>query len=471
MNTRYLKLCTTLTGCLLASAAALAAPEVSIPADSRTRLDLTLYQSDLALVQETRKIPALPANTPILLQEVSPRMQTQTLQIRGAGQILEQNLEQDLLSLGGLLQARTGKNITLARFNSVTGTETRTKVRLLRVEGQTALVENSHGEIETLPLHQGQWRLILQPETPRYQLKPRLSFRTRGTSAAATADISYLTQGLSWQMDYLLTLDHSGHKLSLEGLATLSNRSGLSWPDARIKLLAGQVNQPRQQTLMAPAMRTLAAEMKSESVETGTIQDYHLYTLPDTYSLKDQQQKQVPLIPRTELPAKIRYTYTLQVSTRQQMPPQLNQAWTELHFTAPTTGKTRLPLPAGQARVFRPDTDSQLQFVGGAQIPATAAGEAIKVVTGKAFDLGIEQVQTGFKKVFEGYEVTYRVSVRNRSAEAKTLDLSAHFPLPFKLTDSSLPAAQTSATAAQWSVDVAADSEEVLTFSAALTTP
>jgi len=471
MNTRSLTLCTTLTGCLLASTLALGAPEVSIPADSRTRLDLTLYQNNLALVQETRKIPALPGNTPILLQSVSPQMQTQTLQLRGAGQILEQNLEQDLLSLGGLLQARTGKNITLARFNPVTGTETRTKVRLLRVEGQTALIENGHGEIETLPLHQGQWRLILQPESPRYQLQPRLSFRTRGTTAASEASISYLTQGLSWQMDYLLTLDSSGRSLNLEGLATLSNRSGLSWPDARIKLLAGQVNQPRQQPMMAPAMRTLAAEMKSDSVETGAVQDYHLYTLPDKYSLKDQQQKQVPLIPRTELPAEVRYTYTLQVSTRQQLPSQLNQAWTELHFNAPATGKARLPLPAGQARVFRPDTDNQLQFVGGAQIPGTAAGEAVKVVMGKAFDLGIEQVQTRFRKVFEGYEVEYRVSVRNRSTEAKTLDLGAHFPLPFKLTDSSLPAAEISAGEARWSLEVAADSEEVLTFSAALTTP
>lgn len=471
MKTHRLILGSTLTACLLTGSPALAAADVSIPADSRTRLDLTLYQDNLALVQETRKIPALPENTPILLQEVSPLMHTQTLQLRGAGHILEQNLERDLLSLDRLLEARIGKHLSLARFNPVTGKETRTRVRLLRVEGQTALVENSHGEIETLPLHQGQWRLILQPESPRLPLQPRLSFRTRGTGAPAEARISYLTQGMSWQMDYLLTLDSSGRKLSLEGLATLNNHSGLSWPRARVKLLAGQVNQPGSQIQMAPAMRTLAAEMKSDSVETGAVQDYHLYTLPGTYSLKNQQQKQVALIPRTELPAEVHYTYSLQVSTRQQMPSRLDQAVTELHFTAPATADKRLPLPGGQARVFRPDTDGQLQFVGGARIPATAAGEAVRLVTGKAFDLGVEQVQTGFRKVFDGYEVKYRISVRNRAEEDKTLDLSARFPLPFKLNESSHAATETSAGSAQWTLDVAAESETVLSFTATLTTP
>ena len=471
MNKHRLILSTTLASCLLTGSLALAATEVSIPADSRTRLDLTLYQDNLALVQETRKIPALPENTPILLQEVSPQLHAQTLQLSGAGQILEQNLERERLSLGRLLEAKIGKSLSLARFNPVTGKETRTRVRLLRVEGQTALVENGHGEIESLPLHQGQWRLILQPESPRLPLQPRLSFRTRGTSAPAEARISYLTQGLSWQMDYLLTLDSDGRKLNLEGLATLTNHSGLSWPDARIKLLAGQVNQPDRQVLMAPAMRALSTEMKSDSVETGAVQDYHLYTLPGRYTLKNQQQKQVPLIPRTELPAEIHYTYSLQVSTRQQIPSRLDQAVTELHFSAPASAEQRLPLPGGQARVFRPDTDGQLQFVGGARIPATAAGEAVRLVTGKAFDLGIEQVQTGFRKVFEGYEVKYRVSVRNRAEEDKTLDLSARFPLPFKLNESSIAATETSAGSAKWTLDVAAESERVLTFTATLTTP
>lgn len=469
MRIRYLSLYTALTASLLLGSQAQAREEVSITADSRTRLDLTLYQQNLALIQERRKVPALPAQTPILLQAVSPQLQPQTLQLRGMGQILEQNLEQDLLSLGSLLQTKIGKPVTLARFNAVTGAETRTDVRLLRVEGNTALIENDQGEIETLPLHQGQWRLIIKPDSTHYQLQPRIAFRTQGTDSNSEADISYLSQGLSWQMDYLLTLDHTGSQLNLEGLATLNNNSGLAWPDAHIKLLAGQVNQPQAPRLEAMMMRA-AADMKGNGVETGSVQDYHLYTLPGQYSLLDSQQKQVALIPRTELPARIQYTYALQVNAHQQLPPQLDQALTELHFTAPTAAGERLPLPAGAARVFRPDADGQLQFVGGSQVPATAAGEQVKVVLGEAFDLGVEQVQTGFRKVFEGYEVDYRISVRNRSEQAKPLQLTAHFPLPFELTHTSMATAQISGTSASWALDLAADSESVLTFTASLTT-
>jgi hypothetical protein len=470
MIIRQLSLSTALVGGLLVSPLIQAADEISIADDSRTRLDLTLYQQNLALVQEQRKVPALPADTPILLQAVSPQMQAQTLKLRGMGQILEQNLEQDLLSLGSLLQTQMGKTITLARFNPVTGSETRTEVRLLRVEGNTALIANEAGEIETLPLHQGQWRLIVKPDSPNYQLQPRLSFRTKGTRNAAEAEISYLTQGLSWQMDYLLTLDSAGEQLDLEGLATLNNHSGLAWPQANIKLLAGQVNQPQQTRPEVMLMRSAVADMKGSGVETGSVQDYHLYTLPGLHNLQDQQQKQVPLIPNTQLPASIQYTYALQVNAHQQMPPQLDQALTELHFTAPATSGSRLPLPSGQARVFRPDADGQLQFVGGTQVPATAAGEKVRVVMGEAFDLGIEQVQTGFRKVFEGYEVEYRISVRNRSEQSKPLDLTAHFPLPFKLTLTSKPTTQVSGASASWQMEIPAESEEELSFSATLTT-
>ena len=470
MRIRHTALYTLLGSALLAGSLALAAQEISITEESRTRLDLTLYQQNLALVQEQRRVPALPADQRILLQAVSPQMQPQTLQLRGMGVIREQNLEQDLLSLGNLLQAQTGKQITLARFNPVTGAESRIKVRLLRIEGHTALIENSEGEIETLPLHQGQWRLIVKPDSPNYLLQPRLSFLTQGTRSGSDADISYLTQGLSWQMDYLLTLDSKGEKLSLEGLATVHNRSGLAWPDANIKLLAGEVNQPQQPRLEAMIMRSAAADMKVNGVTTGSVQDYHLYTLPGRFSLQDQQQKQVPLIPLTELPARVRYTHQLQVNAHQQSIPELQQAQTELHFTAPSAEASALPLPAGQARVFRPDADKRLQFVGGAQIPATAAGESVKVIMGEAFDLGIEQVQTGFRKTFEGYEVEYRVSVRNRSKEAKPLQLTAHFPLPFKLTATSQPAASVTGATANWQLEMAAESEQTLTFSATLTT-
>jgi hypothetical protein len=138
MRIRHTALYTLLGSGLLVGSLALAAQEISITAQSHTRLDLTLYQQNLALVQEQRRVPALPADQHILLQAVSPQMQPQTLQLRGMGVIREQNLEQDLLSLGNLLQAQTGKQITLARFNPVTGAESRIKVRLLRIEGHTA---------------------------------------------------------------------------------------------------------------------------------------------------------------------------------------------------------------------------------------------------------------------------------------------------------------------------------------------
>ncbi|MBA4502384.1 DUF4139 domain-containing protein [Marinobacterium marinum] len=444
--------------------------ELYLNETTRSQLSLTLYQQDLALVEEHRQIPELAANSRVILQGVSPQMQAETLQIAGAGVITEQNLEQNLLGLSELLQRHSGKTVTLARFNSVTGAETRQQVRLLKTEGREILVENDANQIETLPLNHSGWRVIFPTPEGGYQLKPQLSFVSEGIDRPGSAKLLYLTHGLSWSMDYVVNLNEDGTALSLQGLATLNNQSGQAWPDATIKLLAGSVSQPSPYPQMEArvAMHAMAMDKSGGQAAPGSIQDYHLYTLPHPLTLNDQQQKQIPLISRAQIPAEIRYHQQIQVSTHQQLPPQKHQANIHLTFDAPELEGDKTPLPAGQARVFRPDASGQMQFVGGSQLKATAPGDNARLQLGKAFDVSVEYTQTAFKKVFDGYEVSYEVLLSNRSDTDKPFNLNALMPMPFTLQASSIEPADESGAQIEWAFDLKAGEEKNLTFTAKL---
>lgn len=437
---------------------------------TRSQLSLTLYQQNLALVEEQRQIPKLTAGSRVVLQGISPQMQAETLQIAGAGVITEQNLEQNLLGLAQLLQQYSGKMVTLARFNSVTGAETRQQVRLLKAEGNQALIENSEGQIETLPLNHSGWRVIFPAPADGYQLKPRLSFVSEGLSKSGTAQLRYLTSGLSWSMDYVVNLNESGDTLSLQGLATLSNQTGQPWPEARVKLLAGTVNQPTNYPRPEAygLMRAAAMDKAGGQTAPGSVQDYHLYTLPHPLTLNDQQQKQVPLISREQLPAEIRYHHQIQVSAHQQLPPQQHKASIQLTFDAPEMAGDKTPLPAGQVRVFRPDASEQMQFIGGSHLSATAPGDTARLQLGEAFDVGVEYTQTAFNKVFDGYEVSYEVLLTNRSEKDKPFNLNALMPMPYSLQQSSLKPTEETAAWVEWMFDLKAGEEKTLTFTAKL---
>lgn len=437
---------------------------------TRSRLDLTLYQQNLALVEEQRTIPELASGSRVVLQSVSPQMQAETLQIAGAGVVTEQNLERNLLNLTELLQRHSGKIITLARFNSVTGAETRQQVRLLKAEGNQALIENGEGQIETLPLNHSGWRIIFPAPTEGYRLKPQLSFVSEGIKRSGNARLRYLTHGLSWSMDYVINLNDTGDQLSLQGLATLNNQSGQAWPDANIKLLAGRVNQPSSypQAEAFKLMRAAAMDNAAGQAAPGNVQDYHLYTLPQPLTLNDQQQKQIPLIKREQIPAEIRYHHQIQVSAHQQLPPQRRQAGIQLTFDAPELEGGKTPLPAGQVRVFRPDASGQMQFIGGSQLSATAPGDTARLTLGEAFDVSVEYTQTAFKKVFDGYEVSYEVQLTNRSDKDKPFNLNAQMPMPFSLQQASSKPARETASTIEWMFDLKAGEEKTLTFTAKL---
>ncbi|WP_151703013.1 DUF4139 domain-containing protein [Nitrincola alkalilacustris] len=429
-------------------------------------LSLTLYNQDMALIEDIRRLPILNEGQRLNIKDVSPRMLPETLRIQGAGTILEQSLQLATLNFNSLLQAYLGKPLQLARLNPATGQESILDGELLSIDGAQAIFR-IQGRLETVPLHSEQWRFLF-PEIPQ-ELQPdtRLSFRTSGTLDQGEARFTYITQGMGWQMDYVLTLNQDASAIAIEGLASLYNNSGAHYENAHISLMAGDIQRP--EAPRGQMMRAMAVmESDSYAQEPESVQDYHLYRMPQTLSLHDQEHKQVPLIQIPALAAGISYQHQFMVYPFLDQQRYSQQPDIMLSFRAPAGNEAAAPLPAGQARVFRPDAKGELQFIGASRIGNIAAGEEVEMTLGRAFDLSISRQQTHYSKTFDGHLVEQQISVSNSSENARALRLSAGFQQQWEIQESSLPHQEDGAGNAYWVLDVPARESVTLTLKVAL---
>lgn len=453
-----------LTLLLLTYATSSIASPIYIGSDKRQTVSLTLYNQNLGLVRESREIPPLQAGQEITLEDVSQQLQVESLRIGNAGQILEQNLNTNTLNQQSLLEHYTGKTLQLARLNPATGQELISTVKLLSVEGNRALIKREN-RFETIPLN-NQWRFIF-PSLPQQLLaKPSLNFRSSGTGRTQTAEISYLSAGLNWNMDYVLTLNDSGQHVSLDGLASLTNQTGTDFKQADIKLLAGELYQPRNRYQMRQKGMEVMSAMSADAAAAPReqLQDFHLYTLPRKTDLLNGQVKQVSLLAAQGIKIDRGYSYQFLIyptleRNQHRVKPELT-----VKFKNEKGNQLGIPLPAGNLRTFAPDSNGHLQFIGGANINHTGEGNEVEVKLGKAFDLSIHRKQTHFSKTFNGFLVGQELRISNSRSTPAKLELTGNFPLKWSMKSSSHPHEKVMGGSVRWLIDVPAKGDAVLKF-------
>ncbi|MBY4676658.1 DUF4139 domain-containing protein [Marinobacterium arenosum] len=449
---------------LLPASLALQAAPLKIGADQRESLSLTLYNQDLGLVRESRQLPPLQPNQLAVIEDVSARLQPNSLQIRGAGSILEQNHTADLLTHDNLLKHYVGKTLQLARTNPATGSETTQEVKLLALDRDRALISRG-GFVESISLNSN-WRFIFPALPENLSAQPSISFRSGGTDKAQSADINYLTSGLNWQMDYVLNLAADGKQASLNGLATLNNYTGSHFPDARISLLAGSVQAPQPQPYQ-PTQKRLAGMAMMEAADSNApreaLQDFHLYTLPKPLTLLNNQQKQVSLINARQFTLEKRYRLQFLVYPQPLAPDSQLKPGAILQFDNNKANKLGDPMPAGQVRVFSPDAQGQQQFIGASFMPHIAEDNKVRLELGQAFDVSIDRQQTQFEKTYDGHVISQQLRISNRSGRDSSIELIADFPRRWQI-ETSNHKFDNRGRSARWLIKLPAKGDALLSF-------
>ncbi|MGB0734316.1 MAG: DUF4139 domain-containing protein, partial [Pontibacterium sp.] len=320
--------------------------------------------------------------------------------------------------------------------------------------------------IETLPI-QGSWRFVFKSLPADLSQSPSLTFKRNQTSPATGANFAYLSRGLSWGMDYVLTLNADASYADLSGMAAITNNSGVKYEGAKVQLMAGTVNQPRNNLIVRKeAMVAMASMADSSAPATPEQLDaYQLYSLPTKVTLANQQTKQVQLVDYPAIKASNEYQFNLYVPARSQGDTRGIKPNRLLHL-APKV-QDGVSIPSGNVRVFRKDQQDQLQYIGGQVIGHSAAGQPISLNLGQGFDLSLDTKQLTFEEAYYGYLVRYEYRISNAADQEATATISTGFQTPFEL-ERSFPEATKRGNRLRWSVKVPAKGDTIVSFTARL---
>ena len=448
-------------------------------AEQRTTLDdqqsvaVTIYNANLALVKDTRKVKLGKGVQSLAFRGVSARMRAETAILRnidkpGGSRILEQNFDFDLLTPQKMLEKYLGKTIRIARMNPATGEEKVEQAKILSTS--SGVVVQIGDRIETNP----GGRFIFDQVPANLRDQPTLSIQL-DQSRAGTDDLelSYLTGGLDWKADYVAELNAKEDRLELMGWVTLNNKSGASYTNATMQLVAGDVNQVRPEMYKnqrhLEEVAVTAARAATDMVEESLF-EYHLYTLGRPTTILDKQTKQVSLLSGAGI--KTEKQLVLQGSNYyygrsygdlgQRMKPVAYVV-----FKNDEANKLGVPLPQGVVRVYKRDSEGRAQFVGEDGIEHTAKNELVKLKLGESFDVTANKKQTNYKKIRDRvFETSFEVEIRNAKDESVTVIVREPIPGDWKMIDESQRHSKVAAGTAEWAVKVPAGGSKTLTYTA-----
>jgi hypothetical protein len=457
-----------LVGPLLVAGVALGgeAPVVVSQAGEGRALSLTVYNVGRALVRDARPI-SLPKGTVALeFRDIAARVMPETVAIAGDHlTVLEQNYEYDLLSPQTLLAKYLGSDVTMVmdQPGEGPGTVVRKEVtgRLLSIENGT--VWRIGNQIVSNP----PYRELIFPQLPEsLRDRPTLVWLLASERAGERRlEATYLTGGVAWKADYVLSLDTSGEQGSLLGWVTMDNTSGTSYPDATLQLVAGEVHlapapRPRVEATLMPL------KARAQGMEEEAFGEYHLYMLERPTTIKDRQKKQVSLLEANDVRVTRRYVVeSPQWWYAQRIGKQKQAVRVDVEIANRADNHLGIALPAGVVRLYQRDKRGTSQFVGEDRIEHTPKDELVKVTMGNAFDVIAERRQTEYKKLADNlFEDAFEVMLRNHKDVAVTVDVREPVGGDWEILSSSYPYEKLSAFGVSFAVPVPANGEATLSY-------
>jgi hypothetical protein len=382
--------------------------------------------------------------------------------------VLEQNYEYDLLEPEKLLRKYVGRDVTLVRSRTENGSTVQEEVTARLLSYNNAPVWRIGNEIVT-GLHADHIRFPELPET--LFSRPTLIWTVENDGAARhRVEASYLAGKLAWSADYVLTVGRDDRSADVNGWVTLSNNSGTAFRNAKLQLVAGDLNRVRE--VMNKAMRMeadMARAAAAPPMAQESFSDYHLYTLGRKTTINNNQTKQVSMLEGTGVPIQKRYVVSGQQfyyrNAAHPGSPLKDVVQVFYQFKNEEKGGLGMPMPSGTVRVYQEDSKGAVQFVGEDRIDHTPKDETLNLKIGNAFDVICERKQTDFEKISSGvHEVAYEITLRNHKAVPIAVEVNEPVGGTWRMLQSSHQYVKSEAWAASFNVPVAANSEAVLTY-------
>jgi len=479
MVTRFLSLLLAVTIVLSGNSPSLAAlapadkaATVTSTLDDQKSVSLTIYNVNLGLVKDLRQIKLPKGIGELRFMDVASQIIPTSVHIKslvnpGSLLVLEQNYEYDLLNPQKLLDKYVGREVKLFTKNPYTERE----------EVVTAmLLSNNGGPIFEIgdEITYGHPGRIIFPGVPEDLLaKPTLVWLAENNLLSGQkVEASYLTGGINWRADYVVTLNDKDDRAGLSGWVTIDNKSGATYRNAKLKLVAGDVNRVKDELaykdkMIGEALRA-AAKAPAPQFKEDAFFEYHIYTLQRSATVKDNQTKQISLVQADTLPVKkelLYYGANYYYFSRygEAMSNQKVGVFVEIQNNK--ENNLGIPLPKGTVRVYKHDSEGSLQFIGEDSIDHTPQDEKVRIKLGDAFDVVGSRKQTDWKKIaYDTYEAAFEISLRNHKKEDVVVKVVEPVPGDWKMLASSQDFTKSEAFTAEFLVPVQKDGETKVTY-------
>ena len=442
-------------------------PQNPASSENQESVALTIYNQSFAVARTSLDLDLHPGLNEITTTRVTSMLEPDSVVLRDSAsklpiQVFEQNYDAAVVNQDWLLQKYEGKTIdfqvsTPQGLQAVPG-----KIIRAGFNRQASYAANgqyiSPQQAQPLIEIDGHMQFSL-PGLPLFPsatdgllLKPTLRWQINSASAAhLNVELAYITGGLDWDATYNVIAPENAdvtaaEKVDLLGWVTIHNESGTDFAQVRIKLMAGDVAKIRQAVYadrfeMAKSAAVLGAASAGPEVTQKAFDDFHLYDLNRTVALRDGETKQVQFIDAAGVTMRRAYSYDgLGV---QLQPLYAGNVYQNQGYGIGNENKKVLiieeiknsesnhlgmPLPAGRVRLYRRDSDGQMEFVGENQISHTPAEDTLKVPTGSAFDLKGSRRQTNFRVDFNNHimDESFEIKVTNQKQQGANVLVIEH---------------------------------------------
>ncbi len=449
-------------------------------------VSITVYNQNFGLVRDLRSINLASGINHVRFDDVAGRIDPTTVSFHSLSfpnslVIREQNYQYDLMDQNTILSKSVGKEIVFSRFLP-DGSKDELKGILLNppesmlyeangsfrrasqgmiLSTTDAVVLNPRGQIQIKELPAG-----LVP-------RPSLLWKIESEKAGAhDCEIAYQTAGINWKCDYVAVVNRDDSQSDLTSWVTLDNKSGASYKNASLKLLAGDVHKVREQ-IDDLDEANMSKEFEKKSAEPQfkeeSFAEYHLYSLKGKTDVNDNETKQMSLFNASQIPVKKLFVYEPHNNQYHYYQGENSSAEQKVavKFELANSEKNHLgmPLPKGKVRVYKKDQDGALQFIGEDEIDHTSKDEKIRLYIGDAFDLVGERKQTNYQRISSRVSrYKYEIRLANHKDSEVTITAVEHCYGDWTVLNSSFPYTKKDSHTFEFDVKVAANSEQIISY-------
>ncbi len=422
---------------------------------------ITIYNNRMALVKDIREIDLNKGNIDVKFRDVAATIDPTSVHFKSLTapkdvSILEQNYEYDLVNQDKVLEKYIDQKITV--FTKQDGPF---KGKLLSHRGGSILLQMDAGNLKAVSTSS-----VINIDFPNLPegliTRPTLVWylNNAGKSGSHKTEVSYIAGNIDWHAEYVAVSKKDDTELELNSWVSIDNQSGTNYENARLKVVAGDVNlakRPAQPRIRKQAMANALAA-PAPQFEEKSFFEYHLYTLQRRTTIKNNQIKQISLFPTTTTKIDKIYLYN---GSRYGKDVRVN-----LEFKNSNEYGLGIPLPMGKIRVYKEDNaDQSLEFIGEDFIDHTPKDEKVRIYVGNAFDIKGERAKKSQRKISDkAREETIEIKIRNHKETDIKVIIEENVWGDWEIRNQSHPYKKKDANTIEFTVPVKKDAETVVQY-------